>query len=193
VHDALAMYERGRYASSMVLSVFAREKVGRFVILVELRKEALASGTVFSAEDVTNACDEEMSKRGVEPRFNTIESRLGTLSLGEGDAELRCQFVGALHIAGRPDCREKVPRVLQVRGHRTPFRARVRQRREIEVGAGDVVTSVYRRERLACALKMALGLRERAAGLSRPTERALDEPDAVRGVRVAQDPEPLVR
>ena len=62
LQDAFAMYENGRYASSTVLSVFAREEIGRSAILLEMRKDALASGSTVSAESVTEACDDHVEK-----------------------------------------------------------------------------------------------------------------------------------
>ena len=62
LHDALALYKSGRYASSTVLSVFAREEIGRSAILLEMRQNVFASGSVVSAEAVVKACDDHVAK-----------------------------------------------------------------------------------------------------------------------------------
>jgi AbiV family abortive infection protein len=67
LHDALALYKSGRYASSTALSVFAREEVGRSAILLEIRQNVFASGSVVSAKAVIKACDDhgEKLRRGL--------------------------------------------------------------------------------------------------------------------------------
>ena len=60
--DALAMYKSGRYASTVVLGVFAREEIGRSLILLGMRKDVLGSGSVVSIDAVAKACDHHIAK-----------------------------------------------------------------------------------------------------------------------------------
>ena len=62
LRDAVAMYTSSRYASSMVLGVFAREEIGRATILLEMRKNAIATGSAVSVKAVAEACDDHVTK-----------------------------------------------------------------------------------------------------------------------------------
>src|SRR2546428_677280 len=62
LHDALALYKLGRYASTILLSVLAREETGRSAILLGIRKDVLASGSVVSTDFVTKACADHVEK-----------------------------------------------------------------------------------------------------------------------------------
>src|SRR5438128_9912470 len=61
LHDAVGLYERGRYSSAVVLGVYAREEMGRAEIFLGKRKEALAAGSV-SPDSVIKACGDHVNK-----------------------------------------------------------------------------------------------------------------------------------
>jgi AbiV family abortive infection protein len=62
LHDALALYKLGRYASAILLSILAREEIGRSVILLGMRKDVIVSGSIVSAKAVIKACDNHGEK-----------------------------------------------------------------------------------------------------------------------------------
>ena len=61
LHDAVALYKRGRYSSAVVLAVFCREELGRTQIFLEARESSLASAPV-SADFVRKQCDDHVEK-----------------------------------------------------------------------------------------------------------------------------------
>jgi AbiV family abortive infection protein len=63
LHDAVGLYEGGRYSSAIALAVFAREEIGRAGILQEKWREALTAGPV-PADSVIEACYDHVEKLG---------------------------------------------------------------------------------------------------------------------------------
>jgi len=62
LHDALALYKLGRYASTVLLSILAREEIGRSLILLDMRKDVLVSGSVLSTDFVAKECADHVEK-----------------------------------------------------------------------------------------------------------------------------------
>lgn len=61
LHDAVALYEKGRYATPAALAVFAREELGRARIYLQASQEALTNGPV-SVESVRKRCTDHIEK-----------------------------------------------------------------------------------------------------------------------------------
>jgi AbiV family abortive infection protein len=62
LHDANVLYRGGSYASAVVLTAFAREELGRYTILLDLRKEVL-TGKEFTIEEIQDRCDDHVTKQ----------------------------------------------------------------------------------------------------------------------------------
>jgi AbiV family abortive infection protein len=61
LQDAVELWERGRYPSSVVLAVFAREEIGRYKILLEEREEAKKTGPR-DTQTIQNRCRDHKDK-----------------------------------------------------------------------------------------------------------------------------------
>ncbi len=61
LHDAVLLYDQGRYASAVVLGVFCREELGRSGILLEIRKQTRDSGGA-TRNDVKSRCEDHVTK-----------------------------------------------------------------------------------------------------------------------------------
>jgi AbiV family abortive infection protein len=61
LHDANVLYRGGSYASAVVLTAFAREELGRYTILLDLRKEVLRKE--FTIEEIQDRCDDHVTKQ----------------------------------------------------------------------------------------------------------------------------------
>jgi AbiV family abortive infection protein len=62
LRDATILYQRGSYANAVVLAAFAREELGRFGILLDLRKEVLA-GKTFTIKEIQDRCTGHVTKQ----------------------------------------------------------------------------------------------------------------------------------
>jgi len=62
LRDANVLYRGGSYASAVVLAAFAREELGRYKILLDLRRQVLA-GTKFIAAHIQRRCDDHVAKQ----------------------------------------------------------------------------------------------------------------------------------
>jgi AbiV family abortive infection protein len=62
LRDANLLYRSGSYASSLALAAFAREELGRYNILLGLRRRALA-GEVITILDVQESCEDHIAKQ----------------------------------------------------------------------------------------------------------------------------------
>ena len=71
LRDANLLYRNGSYASAVALALFAREALGRWKILRELRKQVLAGGSL-TIKDIQDACGDHVAQttsRRVEHRY----------------------------------------------------------------------------------------------------------------------------
>jgi AbiV family abortive infection protein len=62
LRDANILYRAGSYASSVVLTAFAQEELGRSTILRDLRREVL-SGMEYTLEEIQDRCDDHVTKQ----------------------------------------------------------------------------------------------------------------------------------
>jgi AbiV family abortive infection protein len=60
--DARLLYENGSYATAVAVAVFAREELGRWNLLLALRKRVL-EGKSLTVEKVKKACDNHVDKQ----------------------------------------------------------------------------------------------------------------------------------
>ena len=60
--DANALYRSGAYASTVVLAAFGREELGRWKLLLKLRKAAIG-GKQLSLDDVKTSCGDHVTRQ----------------------------------------------------------------------------------------------------------------------------------
>lgn len=63
LHDSVLLYRNGKYASAIVLTLFAREEIGRYKLLRDLRKEMLEKGRTVTVEDIRRECKDHVAKQ----------------------------------------------------------------------------------------------------------------------------------
>lgn len=63
MHDAITLYRDGSYSSAIVLAVFAREELGRFRILLDLRKYVVGGQRKFTTKDIQRECEDHVKKQ----------------------------------------------------------------------------------------------------------------------------------
>jgi len=80
LHDSVLLYRNRKYASAIVLALFAREEVGRYKLLRDLRKEMVEKGCTVTVEDIRREC-----KNHVEKQF---QSQSGVTLKTSGDDQL---------------------------------------------------------------------------------------------------------
>jgi AbiV family abortive infection protein len=62
LQDANVLYRNGSYSSAVAIALFAREELGRYRILLDLRKEVL-SGNHFTIEEIGKRCKKHEHKQ----------------------------------------------------------------------------------------------------------------------------------
>jgi hypothetical protein len=62
LRDANILFRSGSYASAVVLAAFAQEELGRFIILLNFRKQTLA-GKTFTIKEIQDHCDDHVAKQ----------------------------------------------------------------------------------------------------------------------------------
>jgi AbiV family abortive infection protein len=62
LRDANILFRSGSYPNVVVLAAFAREELGRFTILSDLRKQAL-DGKTLTIREIQNQCDDHVAKQ----------------------------------------------------------------------------------------------------------------------------------
>lgn len=82
LRDANVLYRHGSYASAVVLTAFAREELGRYIILLELWRRASA-GEAVEVKQIQETCDDHVAKQRAGMLSTTMRadtaSRLGEL------------------------------------------------------------------------------------------------------------------
>jgi AbiV family abortive infection protein len=63
MRDAVSLYDNGRYSSSIALSAFAREELGRSRILRELRQNIVGNRADVTLEEIQVRCDDHVIKQ----------------------------------------------------------------------------------------------------------------------------------
>jgi len=113
--DAKLLYESGSYATALAVAAFAREDLGRWRILLDLRKRALA-GESLSVEDVKTACDGHVRKQ--EAGITSLTLRADNSS-GLGKL-LQSRMKAPLGSEERIEADKEVDKIDQVKSKRTP-------------------------------------------------------------------------
>ena len=62
LRDANILFRNGSYANAVVLAAFAREELGRFIILLDFRKQALTGKKTFTIKAIQDHCDDHVAK-----------------------------------------------------------------------------------------------------------------------------------
>lgn len=62
LRDANILYRSGSYANTVVLAAFAREELGRYRILSDMRSEAFG-GNIFTLKDIKTRCNNHEIKQ----------------------------------------------------------------------------------------------------------------------------------
>jgi AbiV family abortive infection protein len=62
LRDANILYRGGSYASAVVLAAFAREELGRFTTLFDMRRKVL-TGSKLTIEEIQDHCDDHVTKQ----------------------------------------------------------------------------------------------------------------------------------
>ena len=113
--DAKLLYENGSYATALAVAAFAREDLGRWRILLELRKRVLA-GESLAVEDVKTACDDHVRKQEAGMASLTLpadnDSRVGKL--------LQSRIKAPLGSKERKEADKQVDKIDQLKSKRTP-------------------------------------------------------------------------
>jgi AbiV family abortive infection protein len=113
--DAKALYENGPYATALALGAFAREDLGRWRMLLELRKRALA-GDSLTAEDVKTAYDDHVRKQEAGMTSLTLradnDSSIGKL--------LQTRIKASIGSKERQETDKQIDKIDQVKSKRTP-------------------------------------------------------------------------
>lgn len=78
LHDALFLFRKERYSSSVVLTVFSKEEMGRFEILLDIYYAVEEKGSKLSSLDVLKRCDDHLVKL----RHSHYEDEIDLESLG---------------------------------------------------------------------------------------------------------------
>lgn len=65
LRDAALLYRNEAYASAVVLAAFAREALGQWIILLDLRK-AVNSGNEFTIAQIKERCGDHVQNNGQE-------------------------------------------------------------------------------------------------------------------------------
>src|SRR5438445_9688520 len=64
LHDAVALYASGSYATAIALTDLAREELGQYIILCDRRKRVVERGEKFSPNEIRKLCtDHEVKQR----------------------------------------------------------------------------------------------------------------------------------
>lgn len=77
LHDAHLLYKNQRYGSAIVMALFAREEIGRYQLIRQLRKMMVETDGVVTVEDIDQACDDHVKKQSLGQFGLTIKSAPG--------------------------------------------------------------------------------------------------------------------
>ena len=113
--DAKLLYENGSYSTALAVAAFAHEDLGRWRILLELRKRVLA-GENLAVEDVKTACGDHVRKQ--EAGMTSLTLRADNDS-GVGKL-LQSRLKAPLGSNERKEADKQVDRIDQLKSKRTP-------------------------------------------------------------------------
>src|SRR5207253_10081455 len=80
LHDSLLFYQKGKYASAIVMALFAREEVGRYKLLRDLRKDMVEKGRTVTVEDIRRKCEDHATKQ--------LQGQFGVMLKSSGDDQM---------------------------------------------------------------------------------------------------------
>jgi AbiV family abortive infection protein len=113
--DAKLLYENGSYATALAVAAFAREDLGRWLILLQLRKRVLA-GESLTVEAVKAACDDHVRKQEAGMTSQTLradnDSGVGKL--------LQNRMKAPLGSKERQQADKQLEKIDQLKSKRTP-------------------------------------------------------------------------
>jgi AbiV family abortive infection protein len=115
LRDATLLYENGSYATPLVVAAFAREELGRWRILLDLRKEVLA-GKCLTVNDVKARCKDHGEKQ--EAGMVGLSLRFGTAS-GIGEL-LQKRMTAAIGSKERKEADQRVEEIVRQESEGTP-------------------------------------------------------------------------
>jgi AbiV family abortive infection protein len=113
--DAKLLYENGSYATALAVGAFAREELGRWQMLLKLRKRVLA-GESLTVEDVKTAYDDHVRKQ--EAGMLSLTTRADNAS-GVGKL-LQTRMKAPLGSKERQEAEKQVGKIDQLKFKRTP-------------------------------------------------------------------------
>ena len=113
--DAKVLYENGSYATAVAVGAFAREDLGRWRMLLKLRKRALA-GESLTVEDVKSGCDDHVRKQEAGMTSLTL---LADNDSGVGKL-LQTRMKAPLGSRERQEADKQIEKIDQVKSKRTP-------------------------------------------------------------------------
>jgi AbiV family abortive infection protein len=113
--DSKLLYEHGSYATALALAAFAREDLGRWMILLEQRRRAVA-GESLTVEEINAACDDHVRKQAA--GLTSMTLRADTDS-GVGKL-LQSRMKAPLGSKERQDADKQVDKIDRVKWKRTP-------------------------------------------------------------------------
>jgi AbiV family abortive infection protein len=113
--DAKLLYEGRSYATALAAGAFAREELGRWRMLLKLRKRALAKESL-TVEDVKTACDDHVRKQ--EAGMTSLTLRADNES-GIGKV-LRTSMTAPLGSKERQEADKQIEKIDQTKSKRTP-------------------------------------------------------------------------
>src|SRR5215831_19062875 len=87
LRDANVLYRNGSYSSAVAIALFARDELGRYRILLDLRKEVLG-GNHFTIEEIGKRCKKHEHKQ-------EAGIRATHRSLSPGDPQLNRSYDAA--------------------------------------------------------------------------------------------------
>jgi AbiV family abortive infection protein len=113
--DATLLYKNGSYATALAVGAFAREDLGRWRMLLELRKRVIA-GENLTVEDVKTACDDHVRKQ--EAGMTSLTLRANN-DPGVGKL-LQTRMKASPGSKERQDADKQVGKIDQLKSKRTP-------------------------------------------------------------------------
>jgi AbiV family abortive infection protein len=115
LRDANLLYRNNSYASAVALAAFAREELGRWTILLELRRKILG-GEHFTIKQIQDACADHVRKQGAGMKSITMRADRAT-GLGK---VLTTRMTAPHGSAEQKAAREQIDRLDKLKKRREP-------------------------------------------------------------------------
>jgi AbiV family abortive infection protein len=115
LRDANLLYRGGSYASAVALAAFGREELGRWTILLDLRRKILG-GEDFTIEQIQDACADHVRKQGAGMKSITMRANRTT-----GLGKILTTRIRAPHGSAEQEAaREQIDKLDQLKKRREP-------------------------------------------------------------------------